>query len=284
MSCIPQSRKCKSDLSPAADVVAKSVASGAGGGQEQTPKPKSARKARPKAAQRAQVNPENKTTNTPPPLFRRRPDVPPDESVAAKNFKLIGSGIEGRVYLNPDTGEAIKYVNPARGAFTEDFFGATKRAGDIGIGPKLISVDPEKPVFSMEYLDGYETGLKPDNHRKFLSNVKKAFENNIPLDDLHEENIMSKGQNVMFIDLGGDQAEIPIATRANTLLNKYSWRTMTSDVVQLQSKNLSKADQREFGKIQSKYLRSIAPGTEDSTLSNAELEGMVNRVWELLGI
>ena len=32
MSCIPQNRKCKADLSPAADVVAKSVASSGGGG------------------------------------------------------------------------------------------------------------------------------------------------------------------------------------------------------------------------------------------------------------
>ena len=262
LSCVPMSKKCKPGLSDAADVVAKSVASSGGGG-----------------GSGGQAQPD-----APPPLFRRRDEVPSSESVAAANFKLLGSGIEGRVYLHPETGEALKYFNESRGALKEEFFGATQRAADVGIGPRLISVDPSTPVFSMEYLSGYEVGLNSSNLNAFLRNVKVAFDNDVPLDDLHEENIMSKGQDVRFIDLGGPTERASFATRANTLLNRQGWRTTTADAVQLEANSLPKAQQRELAKLQKAYKRSLEVGTETSNLSEPELEKMVNDVFSLLGI
>lgn len=223
-------------------------------------------------------------TPSEPSLFRRRPEVPTDEAEAERRFKLLGSGIEGRVYLNPETGEAVKYFGVGR-VLGEEFFAASKKAGELGIGPKIISVDPDNPVFAMEYLDGYETGIGESvSGKTFLRSVKRAIDNDIPLDDLHEDNVMSKGGEVRFIDLGGSLEKVPYSTQANMFLNKYGYRSLTSDTVGMEVKLLPKAQQREFQKIQKRYLDSLEDESETSTLPEADLKEMTQRVYALLEI
>lgn len=231
----------------------------------------------------AAVKAPAQATASEPPLFRRRPEVPTDEAEAERRFKLLGSGIEGRVYLNPETGEAVKYFGAGR-VLGEEFFAASKKAGELGIGPKIISVDPDNPIFAMEYLDGYQTGIGSVPNKVFLRSVKRAIDNDIPLEDLHEDNVMSKGGEVRFIDLGGSLEKVPYSTQANMFLNKYGYRSLTSDTVGMEVKLLPKAQQREFEKIQKRYLNSLEPESETSTLPEADLKQMVQRVYSLLEI
>jgi len=187
MSCIPQNRKCKSDLSPAADTVAKSVAGS---------KPKA--KAGPKAGTKAQAKPTGAPKDTEP--VAPQPYKAPKKADALKRFETIGEGGYGIVVLDRANNVAIKYSQGSGPAVKAKELELMKKAGELGVGPKVLNDDVRG--VAMEFLPGYTTfadlralqslGVAGQKQmaKNYFQQLEKLHANGIVHGDMHDGNVM----------------------------------------------------------------------------------------------
>lgn len=224
-------------------------------------------------------------------------DQIPTLSEAKKDMKLIGEGIAGVVYLDEkkDPPIAIKYNTNER-PLDKDEMDNVRLASDLGIGPKLIAADIPGGKYSMEYLKGYETGLVPSSlpdgadttpyNRSLLRSLKVAHDNNIKVGDLHEENIMvnPETQKIRFIDQGSLSRNATWQQKAEQLYDSFGDRPLAADAVR--SLFTPSKNNKVPGVVKQEYQRMVRAFNrrDETALSEADYERMVNRTYELLDL
>lgn len=228
-------------------------------------------------------------------------DTIPDLETAKRQFRSLGSGIDGEVFLDTSTDppRALKYrSNQTAPEYERDVLDNLKMAGELGISPRLLGEYPDRKAFAMEFLEGFTPGIHPRSDddddfsvandkdllpydRAFLRTLKVAHDNNLVVDDLHADNVMVNGTTgqTRFIDQGGikrgTNEEI-----ADQLLNRYSWRPLVAETIDRMSGSaLNAAAKRELRAIQRSWNNR-----DEKPLSEAEYGQMISRVYALLGV
>ena len=184
---------------------------------------------------------------------------------AKETMKFLGAGISGEVYADGD--KAYKFEKKIDDNDTAEArnkaMANARLLGELGVGPKIGEIkevdDPKSTqngkgfVTPMEYLQGYEAGFSDNG--SLLKVVKAAHENNILLDDFHEENVMHDPEtgDVKAIDQGdarkGEKHEL-----AEQLLDNFSWRPMIAETVDVFIQDNGTGKQRSaFKKIKKRF-------------------------------
>ncbi len=217
----------------------------------------------------------------------------PTETVAKNNYKLIGKGLEGTVYVDPETNKAFKYFQVDSSISPKTVEG-WQLASDLGVGPKFFGYQQikdeqgqKRAIVSMQYLDGYVTGLPVGGvtdqaySKDFLKKTKVLHSKDMILEDLHIDNVMSNSttKDVRFIDINLAR-KVTWADKASHLLRSNSWGPLTATIV---AKRISaihgnnKEVQEEF-----KQLVNKVKAEKDAPLTESDYKQIVNKVYELL--
>lgn len=211
-----------------------------------------------------------------------------DRQIAKQQYKLLGEGIEGEVFLdkrNPP--RAIKYTNAE---LDKEVLDNVRLAGEIGFAPKLFEVSQENKAFAMEFLQGYDVGIHPESlgfgddttpyDRAFLRTLKLAHDNNIKVGDLHEDNVMVNPQTkeIKFIDQGylsqGDKAAI-----VQQLFDRYSSRPLAAETIIRIIAQSSAKTKKEFKSLQKEW-----DNQDSKPLRLADYDRIINHVYALLDL
>lgn len=136
----------------------------------------------------------------------------PSEADAKANFRLVGQGAQGRVYV--DGGVAYKYSDED-GEDVQNEIRFTQEAARLGVGPRILGSD--RTSYAMEFLESHSplAGLLNRNefrdlptagdiNRNLLGNMRRLHEAGIAHNDLHEGNVLvnSDTGSVRIIDYG----------------------------------------------------------------------------------
>ena len=198
----------------------------------------------------------------------------PGESFAQKNFKLIGEGIEGRIYS--DGKLAYKFTNVVKdrdeAAFVEkqrrEAIDNIKAVGNLGVGPRVYSISKDASAYSMDLLVGYEEGLSPFSigskeerpySSQFINHLKTLEKDGRAALDIKEDNVMfnPKTKDLILIDQGHTK-KMPVADRAKLLLDPANSRPLANEVISTYiNKYGSKAETREYKKLQKQYETEV---------------------------
>lgn len=264
---------------------------------------------------REKTNLTTKSSNFDFPLYNEKIRQIPRE------YKLIGDGISGNVYLDtrdPQKPKALKYAKATDEPLTID---AAKAMGDLGIAPKVYGAIFEKGkinAIAMEYLDGYKTlGGGNDIYdeqdeeedfrneedsdtitKNILKITKIAHDNGFTPPDMHEENLMynPKTLDVKFIDVDDSARDSYKAMAIQLLGHQESWRPMLARMANLYaSRKIPKKDYKEFKKLQDAVARSLdnqgsrenpaaSPEKADkNNFSENQYKEAVEKAYKLLG-
>lgn len=239
--------------------------------------------------------PPNWKTVTPPAKPAANPTTTidfPDRAFAEKNFRFLGEGIEGPVYLD-DTGKVIKYTdNP----HDERILGNIQAAADLGIAPKLLGTSADRKNIALEFLDGYETGIIPSSaveeldldfdtgpyYRSFARSLKKAHDNRFLVADLHGDNVMVNPttKDIKFIDQGGFEKASYADIAKQFLDPKQAYRPLASEVIeQMVKKSKDKVLQKEYKKAVQLVQKN---DTAKVKLTEDDYQRLVDNTWKLL--
>ena len=258
------------------------------------------------------VNPQKASAIKKEPEF----DFPPYDAKTRKiplEYKQIGDGISGEVYLDkrdPQNPKALKYTKDTSEPLT---IGVAKTMGDLGIAPKVYgSIFKEGKVnaIAMEYLDGYKTfgggdevyneqnegkevslsqnKMEEEQREKdgdtitknILKITKIAHDNGFVPQDVHAENLMynPKTLDVKFIDID-DSAKSTYKAMATQLLSyQDGLRPMLAQMANLYaSKQIPKKDHKEFKKVRDTVIRSLSnQGSRDNPAASPDKAGKDN--------
>lgn len=225
----------------------------------------------------------------------------PSLQFAQKNFKYLGGGIEGDVYLEPGTNRAYKYFGTA--VMDEESEQYLRRAGEGGWAPKVYEVSSDRRAFVMEYLAGFQPGIHPGSDddddadslehalsfdptpydRALLKTVRKVQQQGWIGDDLHEDNVMLNPETmeIKFVDQGGYEAATPKLI-AEQLLNFSDSRPMVPERIQsIINRTGTTAIKREYRRLRKQIEASVEA---QQPLSDAEYERIAARIYQMVGI
>lgn len=260
---------------------------------------------------------ERRLLNSPTPKVAEKPDQYLEREEARKQYKLLGSGIEGEVFRsNGDPPTAIKYTNTVKKADLiekgmtdematrflskrEEKYEASikniQRGGELGISPRVIGTGRARNevggfdrILEMEFLDGYSVGIHPPDFdgdtqpfdRKLIQRLRTAHQNNLQVADLHSENIMvnAETQDIKFIDQG-NLAESPPSVIADQLLNRFGDRPLGADTIRgyIEEHGTSKQRSR-YRAIQREYLDS----QDEDGLTDSRYSQLIEGTYDIL--
>ncbi|MEG4149023.1 hypothetical protein [Microcoleus sp. Pol12B5] len=263
------------------------------------------------------ANSAKKTSNFNfPPYDAKTRQLPPE-------YKLIGDGISGNVYLDKRDSRNPKALKYAKATDEPLTINAAKAMGDLGIAPKVygaIFEEGKVNAIAMEYLDGYKTlgggsdlyKEEEEEEQEFLQEkesdllvknilkiTKIAHDNGFTPPDMHQENLMynPKTFDVKFIDVD-DSARDSYKGMATQLLgHQESWRPMLAQKANwYASTKIPKKDYKEFKKLQDAVARSLDnQGSRENPAASPDKAGkdnfsedqykeIVEKAYKLLGI
>lgn len=250
---------------------------------------------------------EQKASNVEKGLGYDFPPYNPRTRQLPSEYKPIGDGVSGDVYLDTRDSQnfkALKYAKDTNEPLTID---TAKAMGDLGIAPKIYGSIFEKGkvnAIAMEYLDGYRTLGGGDEiyyeqnektgetdwaereknsdiiTKNILKIAKVAHDNDFAPSDLHEENLMynPKTLEVKFIDID-DSARATYKDIATQLLShQEAYRPMLAQNADWYARRkIPKKDYKEFQKLQKAVRNSLDnQGSRENPATSPDKAGKDN--------
>jgi hypothetical protein len=222
-------------------------------------------------------------------------------------YKQIGDGISGEVYLDTRDSQnpkALKYAQATTEALTID---TAKAMGDLGIAPKIYGSIFEKDkvnAIAMEYLDGYRTlgggdemyyeqkeeigeinwTEREKNSDIITKNILKigkiAHDNGFAPSDLHEENLMYNPTtlDVKFIDIDDSARATHKEIATQLLSHQEAFRPLLAQNADwYASRKIPRKDYKEFQKLQKAVRNNLDnQGSRENPAASPDKAGKDN--------